>query len=287
MVDVERILIVGGGIAGLSVATALHQQGYRADLVERSPSWHTVGAGIFLMANDVRVLRALGLGDAVQQAGTPIRRLGFFDQHGRKLCATDLQQMWGEVGLCVGISRVRLQQALIASAAPVTTRLGTSVTSLTQGEDRVSVGSSDGSTADYDLVVGADGIYSTVRRLTISSTPLHVGPCEWVDLERWHTGRVVLIGDAAHACPPNMAEGGCMAIEDALVLAEELRSADTVKSALDRYVAKRRPRADRVQAQSRIVAESWVLPTPVRNAALAERGDQLFCDRYQPLLPAA
>ncbi|PYO58099.1 MAG: hypothetical protein DMD83_05850 [Candidatus Rokuibacteriota bacterium] len=46
---------------------------------------------------------------------------------------------------------------------------------------------------------------------------LHFGAIEWVDVDEWHRGRVVLIGDAAHAGPPHMGEGGCMAMEDALV----------------------------------------------------------------------
>ena len=62
MAEVERILIVGGGIAGLSLAAALHQQGFTPELVERNPSWPAVGAGIHLHANGMRVLRALGLG---------------------------------------------------------------------------------------------------------------------------------------------------------------------------------------------------------------------------------
>jgi 2-polyprenyl-6-methoxyphenol hydroxylase-like FAD-dependent oxidoreductase len=375
MADCERILIVGGGIAGLSLATALHQRGFTVELVERNPSWHETGAGILLHANGLRVLRALGVGDAVEQAGTPVHRWGFCDQLGRTLCATDLQQLWGDVGACVGIARVRLRQALIAGAVPVPTRLGVSVTSVTQEQDRILVGFSDGSAADYDLVVGADGIYSTVRRLTISpSLPgyaetmvwrsivstrpaglndmmilmgdgcyfglvpmgdghtygfgavggprfdeplagrlercrdrfagfggpvpaylaaldcdeqLHVAPMEWMEIDRWHTGRVVLIGDAAHAGPPNMAQGGCMAMEDALVLAEELRSSDSIERALASYVTRRRPRADWVQEQSRIAAQGWTLPPAVRDAALRERGDHMLRDRYRPLIAVA
>jgi 2-polyprenyl-6-methoxyphenol hydroxylase-like FAD-dependent oxidoreductase len=321
------------------------------------------------------VLRALGVGEAVAAAGTPIHRWTFLDQHGTTLCASDLRQVWGEGGGCVGIPRVRLHQALLAAAAAVPARLGISVTSLTQEGERVLVGFTDGSTGRYDLVVGADGVHSTVRRLRISTAPpdyagttvwrsliparppsltdmmllmgdgcyfglvpmgdcqtysfgavggrrvsdpltgrlqrfrdrfadfggpvpaylaalerdeqLHVGPMEWVDLDRWHSGRVVLIGDAAHAGPPNMAQGGCMAMEDALVLAEELRAADTVECALTAYVIRRRPRADWVQQQSRIAAQSWVLPASARNAVLRDRGDQMLRDRYRPLIPAA
>ena len=54
MATLERILIVGGGIAGLTLATALHRQGFTAELVERSPTWQTTGAGIMLYGNGVR-----------------------------------------------------------------------------------------------------------------------------------------------------------------------------------------------------------------------------------------
>jgi 2-polyprenyl-6-methoxyphenol hydroxylase-like FAD-dependent oxidoreductase len=83
-----------------------------------------------------------------------------------------------------------------------------------------------------------------------------------------------------------MAEGGCMAMEDAFVLAEVLRGADTVESALGSYVSRRRSRAEWVQQQSRAVVESLFLPPPIRNAAFRERGDQEMHDRYAPLIPA-
>ena len=119
MAHVERVLIVGGGIAGLTLATALAQQGFKADLVERNPVWHTVGAGIMVQANGMRVLRALGLGAAVEQAGVVVRRWGFYNQQGELLCETDLEALWGEVGPCIGITRSRLQEVLLADSAPL------------------------------------------------------------------------------------------------------------------------------------------------------------------------
>ena len=86
---------------------------------------------------------------------------------------------------------------------------------------------------------------------------IHFGPIEWVELGCWHAGRVVLTGDAAHATPPHMGEGGAMAIEDAVVLAQLLRNADTVEDGLDRYQARRRPRVQWVQQQSRLAAKAW------------------------------
>jgi FAD-dependent urate hydroxylase len=373
MADVDRILIVGGGIAGLSLATALHRQGYTPELVERSTEWPAVGAGINLPANGVRVLRTLGLGEVIDRNAAVLHSWGFFDQYGALLCATDLVDLWGEVGPCLGITRVRLQEALLTGAAALSHRLGVSLTGLTQEDHRVAVGFSDGTSGEYDLVVGADGINSTVRTLTISTVPpryagtmvwrsivsirpdglvemmvlmgegcvfglvpmgggatygfgtvdaqrfvdplegrlgrfrdrfaafggpvpaylaalqddeqLHVGPIEWVELEAWYQGRVVLIGDAAHAGPPHMGEGGCMAMEDALVLAEVLPTAESVEDALGTYVQRRRPRAEWVQAQSRAAARAWVLPSGVRNTALRERGDAMFRERYRPLIP--
>jgi len=374
MAHIERILIVGGGIAGLTLATALHRHGLSAELVERSTAWDATGAGILLHANGVRMLRALGLSEAVEQAGTIVRRWRFFDQQGEVLCDIDLEELWRGVGPCIGIERPRLQEILLEGAAAVPYRLGTSITSLTQDKHRVSVGMSSGEARDYDLVVGADGIYSTVRRLTLGSVPpgytglmvwrslvptrprgvtdfmvlqgdgcifgvvpmgdrhtygfgiessprfndplhgrlervrkrfagfggpipeylaalscdeqLHCGPIEWVELDRWHSSRVVLIGDAAHAGPPNMAQGGCMAMEDACVLAEVLCEAESVESALDTFVARRRPRVDWVQQQSRVRAQSLLLPPAIRNAALRERGDQIMHDNFGPLISA-
>jgi 2-polyprenyl-6-methoxyphenol hydroxylase-like FAD-dependent oxidoreductase len=371
--DVDRILIVGGGIAGLSLATALHRQGYTPELIERSTTWPAIGAGINLPANGVRVLRALGLGEVVDRTAAVLHSWGFFDQHGELLCATDLVDLWREVGPCLGITRVRLQEAL-RTGAMVPHRLGVSLADLTQEDHRVAVRFSDGTAGAYDLVVGADGINSTVRTLAvraaapryagqivwrsiISTRPrgigammvlmgegcffglvpmgegaaygfgavdaprfaddplvgrlarfrgrfadfggpvpaylatlqrdeqLHVGPIEWVELDAWYRGRVVLIGDAAHAGPPHMGEGGCMAMEDALVLAEVLRTAGSVEDALEAYVQRRRPRAEWVQEQSRAAAQAWVLSPEVRNAALRERGDEMFRARYRPLVP--
>ncbi len=200
MAHVERILIVGGGIAGLTLATALHQRGFRAELVERSPTWHPTGAGILLHTNGMRILQALGLGEAVEQAGAVVRHWGFFDQQGELLCDTDLEALWGEVGPCIGITRPKLQHALLAGAAAVPCRLDTAVTSLIQDEYCVSVGFSDGSRVDYDLVVGADGISSTVRGLTLGSAPPgYTGVMIWRSLAptrpRGVTNLMVLLGE--------------------------------------------------------------------------------------------
>jgi 2-polyprenyl-6-methoxyphenol hydroxylase-like FAD-dependent oxidoreductase len=168
MAEASRILITGGGIAGLSLAIALRRRGYTPELAEQCPRWPAAGAGIALHANAVRALRALGLGDAVSRAAAPLPRYGFYDQHGAQLCTTDLDDLWGQAGPCLGIARVRLQEILATAADGMPHRLGVAVTGLTQQRGEVSVTFADGSAGEYDLVVGADGIHSTVRGLAVS-----------------------------------------------------------------------------------------------------------------------
>jgi len=374
MAHAERILIVGGGIGGLSVAAALHTCGFAPELIERSDEWRAVGAGIAMQPNGMRVLRTLGIGTAVERAGTVIRRWDFCDEQGAVLSSTDLTDVWNDVGPFIGIARRELQRALLASAAAVPSRLGTTLRSLTQDDGGVRVELSDGSVATYDLVIGADGVGSSVRALAFdapppvyggqmvwrstapvrprgltnlqfllgdgcffglcpvgsdqtygfgnvagavlrdpvegrlarlrerfahfgdivkeylgaldSTTEIHCSPIEWLSEERWCTGRVVLIGDAAHASPPMMGQGGSLAVEDAAVLADSLRAADTVDQALDAFVVRRRPRVRWVREQSRIAGESLRMPASARNAILRARGDEMMRQRFVPLIEA-
>jgi 2-polyprenyl-6-methoxyphenol hydroxylase-like FAD-dependent oxidoreductase len=95
---------------------------------------------------------------------------------------------------------------------------------------------------------------------------------------------VLLIGDAAHASSPMMGQGGCMAIEDAVVLAELLETSPTADAALDAFSPRRRPRVDWVQAQSDALAQNALAPAAVRDSIIREHGAQAFRDRYAPLL---
>jgi len=117
-----------------------------------------------------------------------------------------------------------------------------------------------------------------------SDEQIQCSAIEWVQEEVWYAGRVVLIGDAAHASSPMMGQGGCMAMEDAYVLAESLRAADTLESALAGYVRRRAPRVGWVREQSRVVWEMFRLPVAIRNAAIRQLGDGMLQQRFRPLI---
>jgi FAD-dependent urate hydroxylase len=131
----------------------------------------------------------------------------------------------------------------------------------------------------------ADPVATYLASLDVDEQ-VHGTPIERVELDRWHSGRVVLVGDAAHATPPHMGEGGCLAVEDGAVLAEELAAARDVEAALHRYAARRRPRIEWVREQTRLAAAAWVLPAEVRDAALRARGDAALRARCAPLRAA-
>ena len=115
-------------------------------------------------------MRRLGVGAALDRAAAVLPQWTFCDVARNALCATDLVRLWGDVGPCLGVTRARLQQVLTEAAAGIRYRLGTAVTELTPDHDRVEVGFNDGSTEHYELVVGADGVHSTIRRDAIAAT---------------------------------------------------------------------------------------------------------------------
>lgn len=116
--------------------------------------------------------------------------------------------------------------------------------------------------------------------------PDHVAAIEEVVLDRWSAGGVVLVGDAAHATSPNMAEGAAMALEDGWVLAEALAGGGGTAAALHAYEARRRPRTDWVRAQTRRRDRTRTLPTALRDPALRLLGRAIYRANYRPLLAA-
>jgi 2-polyprenyl-6-methoxyphenol hydroxylase-like FAD-dependent oxidoreductase len=332
MHGVKRTLVVGGGIGGMATAIRLRDDGVAVDLIDVDPDWKVYGAGITITGPTLRAYRHLGLIDAIKAQGAITNGSRIFRYDGVHL--RDLDEPALEQGLPAtgGIMRPVLHKIMQSEvrARDVSVRLGLTVSALQNEGDGVSVSFSDGSVDRYDLVIGADGIYSHVRDLAFPqmAKPRPTGQGCWrIAMERppefergefyfghkhpagitacgpnsiymwmltphndariipddelrtmlrdhmsvfggtvawmrdrladdtwinyrpleaaiqpgpWHSKRIVLVGDAAHATTPHLASGAGMAVEDALVLGEEMARAGTdVESGLAAYTARR------------------------------------------------
>ncbi|MEY9214625.1 FAD-dependent oxidoreductase [Thermobifida halotolerans] len=356
MTCVGSVLIVGAGPVGCSLAALLARAGVGVDVVEIKPEITALGSGITLQGNALRVLREVGVWDEVRTRGFGFDTLGlrkpdgtlYFEQQDARTGGPDLPAT-------LGMERPRLQAVLAGAATDAGARIRTSTTveEIDQDAAGVRVRFDDATTGTYDLVVGADGVRSTVRSLlgidvrprpvgmgiwrihtrrpeTVTRTDLvYGGPChiagycptgpdtmyaylveeaqdrfhltgerqcaemrrlaagyggvweeiraDMTDPERinytwfethlverpWHRGRVVLVGDAAHSCPPTLAQGAAMGLEDASVLAELLTTRDTLDESLfTAFMDRRFDRARTVVEASVQLCEWQLASTP-------------------------
>jgi len=344
------VLVVGGGIGGLTAAIALSRKGYPVEIVEKDPEWTVYGVGIIQQFNVIRAMASLDLLDAyLEKAFGFDRTVLHGGPGGQQVADFNTPRLAGDAYPSnAGVRRRDLQNVLAARARElgVTIRLGLTVETLEDDGDGVTVTLSDGTTHRYDIVVGADGVFSRTRGqilpdapqprytgqwvwrynlpqpddmdgIQIFAGPVNAGfvplgggvmymfllsqeeegfklprdgaagimrsrigplappqvkavqdqitedaevvgrPLEVIFLDgAWHKGRTVLLGDAVHASTPHLAQGAGMAIEDAIVLAEELEKADDPETAFTAYRARRFDRAKFIAENSILIGDS-------------------------------
>jgi len=341
---IAKVLVVGGGVGGMTAAISLKRIGVEVEVIDADPHWRVYGAGISVTGISLRAFDHLGILDQVRTRGYVGAGMRGKSVAGDTLMETPLPTAPMPIQQGGGIMRPVLHDILssVVRAEDIKVRLGLKVETLAQDQSGVEVVFSDGSRGRYDLVVGADGIYSQIRAMIFPDAPkpkftgqgcwrvvaarppevdrtemyfggpvklginpvskdemymfilehvpdnpffredemvahvrnllapfggavpavresitspaqINYRPLEWILLSKpWYNGRVVLIGDAAHATTPHMASGAGIAAEDGLVLAEELRRHENVTDALHAFMERRFDRA-------RLVVENSVM----------------------------
>lgn len=161
----RQVDVVGGGVAGLTVALALAKRGAQVTVHERAPALTEVGAGLQISPNAGRVLEALGLGRALDAVSVRSEGVVLHDQRGRQIAAMPLAAHRPGAAFRL-IHRARLIEVLEAAARAdgVTIRLGHEIAEL----------------PDLPLLVGADGLHSQIRQaLNGTETPFFTGQTAW------------------------------------------------------------------------------------------------------------
>ena len=180
-----KVVIAGGGIGGLCAGIALSKIGFDVELVERAPALTEVGAGIQLSPNATKGLAALGVLEAVAQVASAPQTLEMrIGRTGEKVfsvpIAQEARKRYGAPYLHVHRADLIEILARAAKFAGVTVRLGARVSAYVRDESGLRVGLDTGAIIPCDLLVGADGVRSTVRRQMLGEQePRYTGAVAW------------------------------------------------------------------------------------------------------------
>lgn len=346
-------IVIGGGVAGSASAIALRKAGISATIHEaRQEGGDTTGIMLTLGSNGIDALRAVDADEPVRDLGFPTDAIVLRNHTGKLLGRSVIGSTRAPAPSSRTLRRADLNRALqeYAVRCGIAVEHGRRLVEVHEHPGGVTAVFADGRTAEADILIGADGVHSTVRRLIDPEAPAprysglittggyasgvpastEVGSYEMVfgkraffgsahapdgsawwfvnvpqsrepaprelagvstdewrkrfatlfaddagpaldliaasddfapmtpihtvpSLRRWHTDRILILGDAAHAPSPTSGQGASLAIEDAVVLAKCLRDGESIRAAFARYELVRRPRVEKiVKAAARI-----------------------------------
>ena len=307
-----KVIISGGGIAGLTCAIALDKLGIETEVYEAASEIKPVGAGLVLQSNAIKALEYISIEDKIIEAGNPVNQLAIYKENGRVIKKQKPESKNRELFGGIAIHRHTLHNILKSYLDDKIFFLNKRAESFTSADDKVVLQFEDGTQAEGDYLISTDGINSNIRQQIISgSKPRYAGYLCWravVDnvfeikeasetwgrkgrfgivpindnklywfavitghefdsrlnqftveniaeqfsgyhspiediinstpnealiknsisdlkpLSRFAFDKVLLIGDAAHATTPNLGQGACQAIEDVMILHQEISS---------------------------------------------------------------
>ncbi len=160
-----HVIIIGGGIGGLCTALALQRRNIDAVVYERAAEPRDAGAGLVLWSNAMKVLHALGVGEAVAAAGARLTRSQIRAADGNALYETNLDELAARYGApVIAIHRAALHRILADALKPGALRFAMPCTGFTQDAHSVTARFAHSAPARADLLIGADGIHSVVRK---------------------------------------------------------------------------------------------------------------------------
>ncbi|MEA5470699.1 FAD-dependent urate hydroxylase HpxO [Spirulina sp. 06S082] len=340
-----KVIIIGAGIGGLTTGIALRQAGYKVEIYDKAKELRPAGAGISLWSNGVKVLNRLGLGENIAQIGGQMDRMEYRSHTDELLNDIDLMPLVEKVGQRpYPVARTDLQDLLLEAFGREDVQLNSRCIAVEESDHHATAIFEGDRKVTGDIVIGADGIHSVVRRyvtekeislryanyvnwnglvkadknftsknnwviyvgegkrasmmpvggdrfyfffgcpmvkgstvepekrreelaklfqgwatpvqkLIQNLDPLQTNRLEIHDidpLDRLVRGKIVLLGDSAHATTPTLGQGGCQAMEDAEILSRYLLTTTlSVEDALKRYENARKERTANLVLKAR------------------------------------
>ena len=171
MSKIRRVLVVGGGVGGLTAATAFAQRGVEVVLIERRPAFDVPGVGLGQPANALRIYDALGALEEMLSTGFVYDHMSIFDPNRQLIAHHKFLLGDDRIPAVCALSRLHLHEILLAAAqrAGVEVRLGRDASAIHEEHDRVTVEFSSGEIDSFDLLAGFDGIRSTTRQYLVGT----------------------------------------------------------------------------------------------------------------------